>query len=127
MSARCFWHHRAASRRRATTDHSRRCTMNAQRTCLTLWLCSVALSACREPTQPTRLGAPTLTREMVAANDDNGPVTTIDHLVPHISTVLANAGEPVTLFLRERVRSDIEDGRYRQAVLMIHGRSTPVL
>src|SRR5690242_4714661 len=127
MSARCFWHHCAASRRCTTTDHSRRCTVNAERTCLALWFCSLALSACRESTQPTHVDAPTQTRERVAANADDGPVTTIDHLVPHVSTVAANAGESVELFLRERVRSDIDDGKARQAVLIIHGRSTPVL
>ena len=39
----------------------------------------------------------------------------------------ANEGEPVNLFVRERVRSNIGDGKPRQAVLMIHGRSVPVL
>ena len=39
----------------------------------------------------------------------------------------ANAGELVRLFVRERVRSDIGDGKPREAVLMIHGRSVPVL
>jgi pimeloyl-ACP methyl ester carboxylesterase len=51
---------------------------------------------------------------------------TIDHPVPHISSVAANSGELVHLFVRERVRGDIAT-RPRPAVLMIHGRSIPVL
>src|SRR5438477_12735826 len=62
-----------------------------------------------------------------AAHDDNGPVVTIDHQVPHVSTVPANAGELVHLFLRERVRKHIGDGKPREAVLMIQERSVPVL
>ncbi len=74
-------------------------------------------------------------------NDGNAQVVTIDHLVPHVSTVQANAGELVHLFVRERVQSHIGDGKPWQAVrsshekkdrdrypvLMIHGRSVPVL
>ena len=59
-------------------------------------------------------------------NDEANSVLTIDHAVPHISTVAANAGDQVNLFVRERVRSDVTD-RPREAVLMIHGRSVPVL
>jgi hypothetical protein len=36
--------------------------------------------------------------------EDRGEVATIDHFVPHTSTALANAGQPVQLWLRERVR-----------------------
>jgi pimeloyl-ACP methyl ester carboxylesterase len=54
-------------------------------------------------------------------------VLTIDHLVPHVSTVPANANEEVDLFVRERVRSDDHGGKPRKAVLMIHGASVPVL
>ena len=59
-------------------------------------------------------------------NDEANSVLTIDHAVPHISTVAANAGDQVNLFVRERVRSDVTH-RPREAVLMIHGRSVPVL
>ena len=58
------------------------------------------------------------------AEDD---IVTIDRLVPHISTVPANAGEAVELFVRERVRHGDEDGREherhhrRPVVLMVHG------
>jgi pimeloyl-ACP methyl ester carboxylesterase len=51
-------------------------------------------------------------------------VTTIDHAVSHISTVPANAGDPVDLFVRERDGGNRGNG---QAVLMIHSRSIPVL
>jgi pimeloyl-ACP methyl ester carboxylesterase len=74
-----------------------------------------------------RVKGPSLAQASDAVDDENGPVITIDHQVPHVSTVAANAGEQVQLFLRERVRSDIGDGKPRQAVLMIHGRSVPVL
>jgi pimeloyl-ACP methyl ester carboxylesterase len=41
--------------------------------------------------------------------------------------VPANVGQTVELFVRERVRSDADASRPRKAVLMVHGRSTPVL
>jgi len=52
----------------------------------------------------------------------SGRVLTIDHYVPHISTVPANEGEEVELFVRERVRPG---HRRRPVVLMVHGASTP--
>src|SRR3989454_9244199 len=51
-------------------------------------------------------------------------VMTIDHSVLHVSTVPANAGQSICLFLRERVASNRE---VRKLVLMIHGASVPVL
>jgi len=63
-------------------------------------------------------------------------VVTCNHLVPHTSTVAANRGELVDLFVRERVRSTVSEERTcagsrdqqsRPAVLMIHGRSVPVV
>jgi pimeloyl-ACP methyl ester carboxylesterase len=42
----------------------------------------------------------------------------IDHLVPHISTERANAGSPVSLFMRERRGASLGP-----AVLLVHGRS----
>lgn len=54
-------------------------------------------------------------------------VLTIDHLVDHVSTVPANAGEPVQLHLRERVRPGVQ-GRARhradRTVLFIPGAAT---
>lgn len=54
------------------------------------------------------------------------PVLSINHFIPHVSTVAANQGKLVGLFVRERV----EDGwqHRRPAVLMLHGSpisSTP--
>ena len=74
-------------------------------------------------------------------------IATIDHFVPHISTVPANRGELVHLFVRERTaasrlcacssarqdraaeeREDDADKRAnRHVVLMIHGRSVSIL
>jgi len=47
------------------------------------------------------------------------PLRTTDYMVPHISTVPANAGKYVELFVREKVQRSAADTR--QAVLMIHG------
>ncbi|MFL5479849.1 MAG: alpha/beta fold hydrolase [Gemmatimonadaceae bacterium] len=85
-------------------------------------LAPLALAACQEPSDP--LPAPALNARAQQSQVDN--VLTIDYAVPHTSTVAANAGESVNLFVRERVRSDVTD-RPREAVLMIHGRSVPVL
>jgi len=63
----------------------------------------------------------------IGSREADGEIATIDHLVPHISTVPANAGEPVELFVRERVRHGDGDGRAnerhhrRPIVLMVHG------
>lgn len=102
--------------------------MNAQRPLFLLCFVALMITGCSEPTRPIRVvGAANLAQDRAAADDDNGQVVTIDHQVPHVSTVPANAGEEVRLFVRERVRSDIGDGKPREAVLMIHGRSVPVL
>ncbi len=58
------------------------------------------------------------------AEDQNPQMLTCDHRVPHISTVPANAGQLVHLFVRERVASNRAPGK---AVLMIHGLSSPAL
>ncbi|WAU82908.1 alpha/beta fold hydrolase [Streptomyces sp. Qhu-G9] len=55
------------------------------------------------------------------------PVTLTDHAVPHVSTVPANVGEHVELFVRERDGTSLGHLEERQAVLMLHGRSVPVL
>ena len=92
--------------------------MNARRARLTLWFAILTLAACRDSSLPARIGAPSF------ANDDTPQILTIDHQVPHISTVPANAGDLVQLFVRERVASNRDA---RQVVLMIHGASVPVL
>jgi pimeloyl-ACP methyl ester carboxylesterase len=82
---------------------------------------------CRALNEPANIERANFARAGDQLDENSGPVITIDHRVPHTSTVPANAGELAHLFVRERVRSDIADGKPRQAVLMIHGRSVPVL
>ncbi|MGX1480498.1 UNVERIFIED_CONTAM: hypothetical protein RKD50_009306 [Streptomyces canus] len=55
------------------------------------------------------------------------PVTVKDHRVRHKSTVPANKGEDVELFVRERDGTSLGHLDERTAVLMLHGRSVPVL
>jgi pimeloyl-ACP methyl ester carboxylesterase len=86
------------------------------------WLALLSLAACQEPSEPVI--APQL--PLLARQLETGNVVTIDHGVAHISTLLANAGDQVKLFVRERVRSDVMD-RPHETVLLIHGRSVPVL
>jgi pimeloyl-ACP methyl ester carboxylesterase len=88
---------------------------------LTAWSTVLVLAACGDPSPPTAIQAVAIARLEGTAN-----VVTIDHGVPHVSTVAANAGELVQLFVRERVRADVVD-RPREAVLMIQGRTVPVL
>ncbi|WP_455409990.1 alpha/beta fold hydrolase [Streptomyces hiroshimensis] len=52
------------------------------------------------------------------------PVLT-DHHVPHVSTIPANKGETIELFVRER--NGTPAGGPRRPVLMLHGRSVPGL
>jgi pimeloyl-ACP methyl ester carboxylesterase len=56
-------------------------------------------------------------------------ILTLDHFVPHVSTVPANEGEQVELFVRERVRGDDrQKKRYNKpAVLMIQGSTQPTV
>jgi pimeloyl-ACP methyl ester carboxylesterase len=91
------------------------------------WFAIVTLIGCREATQAPDPGQARHTLTSGVEADDGANVVTIDHLVPHVSTVPANSGETVHLFVRERVRSNPGDGKPREAVLMIHGRSVPVL
>ena len=56
---------------------------------------------------------------------DTPNILTCDHRVPHISTVPANRGELVELFVRERVKDSGKEPP--KVVLMITGRSVPVL
>lgn len=64
----------------------------------------------------------------VAQDESTVQVLTIDHRVPHHSTVPANAGEQVHLFVRERIARNVATNRdFRKAVLMVHGASVPVL
>lgn len=101
--------------------------MKARHPVLAACVAVAALTSCREPIAPRAHAAGGFNKVGHDADNSTEPVTTIDHWVPHVSTVSANAGDPVRLFVRERVRSDLGDGKPRQAVLMIHGRSVPVL
>ncbi|MFE3037887.1 alpha/beta fold hydrolase [Streptomyces canus] len=55
------------------------------------------------------------------------PVTVTDYPVPHTSTVPANLGQDVELFVRERDGTSLGHLDERTAVLMLHGRSVPAL
>jgi len=57
-------------------------------------------------------------------DEDRGNILTIDHQVPHKSTMPANAGESVNLIVREWFADNKSPGK---AVLMVHGRSVPAL
>ncbi|MEU9344196.1 alpha/beta fold hydrolase [Streptomyces sp. NPDC048278] len=48
-----------------------------------------------------------------------------DHLVPHISSIPANEGDSVKLFVREY--NGTQGNQPRSPVLMLHGRSVPVV
>ena len=63
---------------------------------------------------------------MSACNSVNmaGGLHTIDHTVPHVSTVPANQGEQVQIFVREKVSSG-ESPKPRPVVLMVHGGVSP--
>jgi hypothetical protein len=57
-----------------------------------------------------------------AVTEDFRDIHTTDRFVPHVSTVPANRGAAVNLFVREKVRAD--DDRQRPVVLMIGGAAT---
>jgi len=66
----------------------------------------------------------------VDEEDGGGPVIAVEHSVPHISSVHANAGELVELFVWERVRArNLEkfenEAPAGKVVLFVHGGSTP--
>ena len=54
----------------------------------------------------------------------SGGIRTTDHLVPHVSTVPANKGEQVQIFVREKVMAS-DSERPRPVVLMVHGGVSP--
>ncbi len=53
-----------------------------------------------------------------------GELRTIDHKVPHVSTVPANKGERVRIFVREKVAAR-SSAAPRPVVLMVHGGVSP--
>jgi pimeloyl-ACP methyl ester carboxylesterase len=56
-------------------------------------------------------------------NNSEG-LRTIDHMVPHVSTVPANKGQPVQIFVREKVLTT-DTRKPRPVVLMVHGGVSP--
>jgi pimeloyl-ACP methyl ester carboxylesterase len=63
---------------------------------------------------------------MSACNTVNpsNSLRTIDHRVPHVSTVPANKGEQVQIFVREKVAAS-DTATKRPVVLMVHGGVSP--
>ncbi len=98
--------------------------MIRQQTHIAALLLTLALPACHESAEPTSLAASGDVMASQKDEDTAAKVLTIDHAVPIISTVPANMGQTVELFVRERVRAK---GDARKAVLMLHGFSVPVL
>ncbi|MDQ3897085.1 MAG: alpha/beta hydrolase [Actinomycetota bacterium] len=77
------------------------------------------------PLHPTVAGAGPVAGAQLP---EQARVLAVDHAIPHVSTVPANAGEAVQLQLRERVRPGVE-GRANAhpdaAVLFVPGSATP--
>jgi pimeloyl-ACP methyl ester carboxylesterase len=71
-----------------------------------LAVAAIMISACQMPGRP------------------GGGLRTIDHMVPHVSTVPANKGEPVRIFVREKVAAG-PSATPRPVVLMVHGGVSP--
>lgn len=63
----------------------------------------------------------------LAEGELRGDVVQTDLDIPHLSTLGANADEPVNLFVRELVRAHGDRHGSAKAVLMVHGRSVPAL
>ncbi|MEJ2132935.1 MAG: hypothetical protein P8Y95_15240 [Gammaproteobacteria bacterium] len=61
----------------------------------------------------------------------HGDIVSIDRFVPHVSTVPANQGEQVGLFLHEKLSTDYSDtladgdSAEGRVVLFVHGLSVP--
>jgi pimeloyl-ACP methyl ester carboxylesterase len=64
--------------------------------------------------------------EVDSERDEREPVLTIDHFVLHTSTALANQGDTVQLFVRERVLRS-HHHHPRGVVLMVEGAVTPAV
>jgi pimeloyl-ACP methyl ester carboxylesterase len=101
--------------------------VNVSRSLFPVCFALLALAGCRESVEPYRGAAASVVRHDLAELVDGTNVATIDHQVPHVSTVPANAGVLVHLFVRERVRSTSAGAEPRKVVLMIHGASVGVL
>src|SRR5438093_13458160 len=96
-----------------------RWTMNALTARLAICFAILTAAARGDASNPARIGAPAFAEE----GDNGAPILTMDHQAPNISTVPANAGELVQLFVRERVASK---QAARKAVPKIQRASVPV-
>lgn len=63
-------------------------------------------------------------REPVASRAADDAIVTVDHFVPHVSTVSANRGQSVGLFVREKLPAGAAGAR-RPVVLFVHGGYSP--
>ena len=54
-------------------------------------------------------------------------IITTDRFVTHLSTVPANMGQPVGIFLREKVLQENARKKNQKVVLMVHGGFAPAL
>ena len=50
--------------------------------------------------------------------DDGEQVLTVDHVIPHISTMPAIAGQPVQLYARERVQAGSGSRHFNHTILV---------
>src|SRR5438128_5266005 len=82
---------------------------------LTAILCWIAVALQTVPVHPAEASTP-------GGHEQNSDdIRTLDHFVPHISTVPANQDEHVGLFVRERFQDDTQGNGGRPA----SGRSRP--
>jgi pimeloyl-ACP methyl ester carboxylesterase len=67
--------------------------------------------------------APSSAQSGPPAGAGDASILTVDRFVPHVSTVPANLGAPVNLFLREKIQGPARSDK--PVVLMIHGHGAP--
>ncbi len=98
------------------------------------FLGSVPLASVLHAQDRTEVNSERDDRDDNSENDGRERILTIDHFVPHISTVPANEGDEVELFVRERVRRGKDDEqddnghhRGRRVVLMVQGSTQPTV
>ena len=84
--------------------------------------CAFAAGCGGATTSNEEIGSTSLAQE--SDDEGEGPVVSVQHQVPHVSTVPANAGEAVHLSVRERVREGETGGK--KVVLFLEGSATPV-
>ena len=67
-------------------------------------------------------GCRTAVNDAGMARSETAQVRAVDHMVPHVSTVPANKGERVQLYVREKF---VGDATGKPVVLMVHGGFSP--